>query len=1684
MKKSSDVKISHSPINILKPAFSLQSLSQDELVKTIASQGKLIGMGLWEINSLVETFQKKNSLRKAYHILLEYSQLHNDIHKLILKRQSYMLKLFSFLQNDDPSQPEFDISHISSKLAEYSVKAWIAICRWRQLQWSPRPIFLSPLASRIPGSGEEPADRNTEPVNVLKMFEDDAAEIFHLTSQRGTPLMDLGVKPAHLIIILATSAANLLSDTAIANAILRPAEVDNCEWGTENPADSHTEREVSILLSPYSEFISAIRAVTQTELSFENVWRTFSSFKGTDPKYQSRNLPVLKLHYDKMTTDVAAQDFSHLYNESCEVLLNFLVRHFSVAPPSMKKKGRVGDLHTSVLRSLATINGESARSRAGSPPRAGTPPYVENNDLSFAEFTSSSPVNQQRKRRPQSSPLVRSIQEPDVDEVTSKEDLLQRSDSPHHDRKMREGTENDVLQPTLANASETPFVSREAFQNDIRDNTKTTVESISEPVTNNESVSDKTSALQVLPQTEAPSPEYVEVDLLVSSANDLYLELRAIENVTQGGKRLLISDFQNFCPAETMDAVNVGDEVIRVAGVLVEGTDTVNVARACTTGIKSAVPFTTFSTVKATLRKRYAGRDLIISKLKNLRSAEEDEVKAISDDDVPAMESALKQLKEAISHFENCMEKAGQQACANARCLIMKKFGLVKTLQYRISKSLAAKVETHKLEVANLERIKLENVVKDAQKLEKSRQEALVQEGLRRQEAEKRERLRNFDDSSAMHGLCDGATRIMVDDVLEEERIDALSYSGKKKKRKFRNKYHTSREERFCQIPRNRPLIATHHFHRHWCSDVTDNSYGFALGVLHLRENNNYSVKHNHASTWVVSNTIKHALRRIEVKGKGISKTVLAARKLGAWWELIYPQKVLAMRMQIKTMVLDIVEEMVLKSFKIGAASTKRRILMMRSGAATVIQRVFRKWKSTVLMHVIFIQKVCKRFLTRLKVLRLVNVVRAAVLVARFLYRRKIRLRKIVGKRVHYKRVIRNYLDHIGYLNRDTNQTAIMQMISNNNKLASFVDSKQSYMVKRRLDAIIKIQSFFRMLAAQWYHKYLVQEDYICKKVRCAMKILQLRRKILNKRKLRIAAVKMQRTWRGCASRWKLYLQVIAGIKITAAWRKYRQYWKLKQCLRRIEVPVEIVLHGIRNIAAQLIYSRKIKVRVSVWWNSLLHLVDNKDFMTITQSKQPHIIRTTNFYDCEQMPEKVLPAISTLTNKISLPPPVTGMKNRGGKRLSLVAQAQKINVGAPNANENSLTAFVARQSQKKASPALKGIVKKSMLTGLAITPINGGESDEESESSSDSSSSSSCSDTTEDGDFQDDVFADKTSSVGRGSGLGSNLLTAGTGSASEISLLPPLSLPPDFSPGDRQSPAPRRPTMTRVSRTDASTGDSDGLKKTKKPFGKFGATGSTVNLINKGLFGFSNAFKQAQIRKKEEEEKKNATPKAASLYQCNLNEETLYIPGCHGNAVIRFDLFDGDRKFGSNLFQLSEDKKLLFWGGEYKREVTVTKIRRAVQLGGNTIKQTERNRLVKHEETPILDVRVVSGAALRSKCGWALVSIRGTGPVKRRLRAKGGFTKIFDGWDRGYLSMDGANLFCYTSKNAPNPWVVIPLSDIKSIHIELNALSKIGDSGNKKKSAPTEDKFDVVVTSSTRDIFHFKFPGSSARENW
>jgi hypothetical protein len=108
------------------------------------------------------------------------------------------------------------------------------------------------------------------------------------------------------------------------------------------------------------------------------------------------------------------------------------------------------------------------------------------------------------------------------------------------------------------------------------------------------------------------------------------------------------------------------------------------------------------------------------------------------------------------------------------------------------------------------------------------------------------------------------------------------------------------------------------------------------------------------------------------------------------------------------------------------------------------------------------------------------------------------------------------------------------------------------------------------------------------------------------------------------------------------------------------------------------------------------------------------------------------------------------------------------------------------------------------------------------------------------------------------------------------------------------------------------------------------------------------------------------------------------------------------RKYGNTLFYLSKEGEMMFWGGEYQRNVTLLQQRRAVQFnshiinarnptsvggeasagagagagGGSPVKGTTAggkrvgsvlsSNFINNEE-PILDFRVIAGAALRSK---------------------------------------------------------------------------------------------------------------------
>lgn len=57
---------------------------------------------------------------------------------------------------------------------------------------------------------------------------------------------------------------------------------------------------------------------------------------------------------------------------------------------------------------------------------------------------------------------------------------------------------------------------------------------------------------------------------------------------------------------------------------------------------------------------------------------------------------------------------------------------------------------------------------------------------------------------------------------------------------------------------------------------------------------------------------------------------------------------------------------------------------------------------------------------------------------------------------------------------------------------------------------------------------------------------------------------------------------------------------------------------------------------------------------------------------------------------------------------------------------------------------------------------------------------------------------------------------------------------------------------------------------------------------------------------------------------------------------------------------------MMYWGGDYQREVEVVHQKRAVQFNSNVLAQST-DRATKYLQNPMLDFRLVAGAPLRSR---------------------------------------------------------------------------------------------------------------------
>lgn len=110
------------------------------------------------------------------------------------------------------------------------------------------------------------------------------------------------------------------------------------------------------------------------------------------------------------------------------------------------------------------------------------------------------------------------------------------------------------------------------------------------------------------------------------------------------------------------------------------------------------------------------------------------------------------------------------------------------------------------------------------------------------------------------------------------------------------------------------------------------------------------------------------------------------------------------------------------------------------------------------------------------------------------------------------------------------------------------------------------------------------------------------------------------------------------------------------------------------------------------------------------------------------------------------------------------------------------------------------------------------------------------------------------------------------------------------------------------------------------------------------------------------------------------------------------------------------------------------------------------------------------------RCGWAMVCVKGSGPLMRKTRAKRFFKAYFDSWESLYLSLDGEWLYLFSARNSPEPSYSISISQLKRIHVEIapdNSQHTRSNSEN-SKSITLEDRFLVILSTISNDLIQLR----------
>jgi hypothetical protein len=409
------------------------NLTQNELIKLIHEIGKAIGMPSWEIQEFIQICTKLRTLKVGKDILQDYQKLQQDIVKLNEKRRSYVMKIFQLLNKDiENSLPDIILEELLRylmKLSEYSLKSWIAICRLRQLQWSPQPINISVM--------------NGKQISFLLEYQTDLKQLIQKLQEHSILFPNSHDNWIYFMILFATSGPPQQEDFPLLQNYFQSSQEEKGE-GKEGgrSLESHqlflnVMKEILIQEMQWNEIpqvgppLATVATATDQIPSIPTTSPSLTSHMTAPPSRNKESCPLLKISYpshgrggsgggddddddvrrcDEDTvvattiTTTTTTDGDDLYIKGAQILLHYFYSYFI-----KNTKREVSDPHLLHAKNLARINQEhhqiQQRQRPASSSMSTTlTTSVRNLEIEKKQFLPL--TTNAQKNRPRSSPVV------------------------------------------------------------------------------------------------------------------------------------------------------------------------------------------------------------------------------------------------------------------------------------------------------------------------------------------------------------------------------------------------------------------------------------------------------------------------------------------------------------------------------------------------------------------------------------------------------------------------------------------------------------------------------------------------------------------------------------------------------------------------------------------------------------------------------------------------------------------------------------------------------------------------------------------------------------------------------------------------------------------------------------------------------------------------------------------------------------------------------------------------------------------------------------------------------------------------------------------------------------------------------------------------------------------------------